>query len=165
MMHALVVDSTVQSVGALPRSARRLDTGQWVMGLATAPVAAQQACGYHEVVRNPRPDNTPTTTWDRSVEWTGTQVVETWTERDKTAEEVQAEQEAANQTAMTAATAEALDDLATLIDATTAYIDLADPSQQETVQQVTVNARAARELAQNQRKIIRLVVGLFDAAD
>lgn len=90
-MFALVIDNTVQSVGRPPRSARRLDTGQWVMGLADAPQELQRACGWYEVVGTPRPADTATTTHDRSYEWDGVTVTVTWTERPKTQDELNAE--------------------------------------------------------------------------
>lgn len=49
MDHALVIDGQVQRIG-LPPSARRLDTGEWVMGLATAPVELVKATGHFPIV-------------------------------------------------------------------------------------------------------------------
>lgn len=63
-MYALVVDDAVVSTGRLPASARRLDTQEWVMGLATATVDLQQACGYLEVDEPARPTVTAQQTFD-----------------------------------------------------------------------------------------------------
>ena len=59
-MYAFVVDGVVESVGRLPSSARRLDTGQWVMGLESAPTALVEACGWFPVSDIP-PDYDPAT--------------------------------------------------------------------------------------------------------
>jgi hypothetical protein len=63
-MYALVVDGQIQSTGRLPESARRLDDGAWVMGLATAGLELQAACGYLEVVEPTRPTITTAQTFD-----------------------------------------------------------------------------------------------------
>jgi hypothetical protein len=66
-MFALVVNNAIQAVGRLPDSARRLDSGQWVLGLPTASAAIQQACGWFAVTDTPRPADTSTTTHERDV--------------------------------------------------------------------------------------------------
>ena len=45
-MYAQITNNAITGVGRLPKSARRLDTGEWVMGLEDAPVEFQQACGF-----------------------------------------------------------------------------------------------------------------------
>lgn len=95
MAYALVTNNTIQGVGRLPSSARRLDTGEWVMGLDTAPPELVRATGWYEVVDTPRPADTPTTTHDRSVELVNGIPTVTWTERDKTQGELDAEAERA----------------------------------------------------------------------
>lgn len=88
MSYVLVTDDTIQSIGGLPRSARRLDNDAWVMGLANASTEAQQACGWYEVADTDRPDDTATTTFDRSIELVEGVPTVVWTERDKTADEL-----------------------------------------------------------------------------
>lgn len=88
MSYALVIDDTIQKVGALPKSARRLDNQAWVMGLPDADTATQQATGWFEVVDTTRPDDTATTTHDRSIELVGGVPTVVWTERDKTEDEL-----------------------------------------------------------------------------
>jgi len=87
-MFALVTDDTIQAVGRLPRSARRLDTGQWILGLPDAPVDLQQACGWYEVTDADRPDETETTTHDRTFELVDGIPTVVWTERPLTDEEL-----------------------------------------------------------------------------
>lgn len=97
MTYALVVNGTIQSVGSLPNSARRLDTQQWVMGLATAPAAMVAACGYREVL-DMRPQYNPATqVLERGQVFlsTPTTPVVAYTIRDKTAEELAVEADAA----------------------------------------------------------------------
>lgn len=89
-MHALVIDGQIQALGRLPRSARRLDTGEWVMGLDSAPLALVHACGWHEVQDAERPPDTETHTHERSVEVVDGVPAVVWTPRAWTAEEVEA---------------------------------------------------------------------------
>ena len=86
--YALVVNSAIQSEGPLPLSARRLDTQDWVMGLATAPVELVEACGYFPVVDAPRPADTPTTTWTRTLSLLAGEPTVVWVERAKTQTEI-----------------------------------------------------------------------------
>jgi hypothetical protein len=88
MSYALVIDNAIQSEGRLPLSARRLDTQEWVMGLAAAGVTLQRACGYYEVVDTPRPADTATTTWDRSLVLETIRPTVRWTERPYTQQEL-----------------------------------------------------------------------------
>jgi hypothetical protein len=88
MSYALVKNNVIQSEGGLPRSARRLDTQEWVMGLAAAGVTLQRACGYYEVVDTPRPADTATTTWDRSLVLETIRPTVRWTERPYTQQEL-----------------------------------------------------------------------------
>jgi len=90
MTWAQIVDGVIQSVGGLPRSARRQDTGQWVMGLRTASTVLREACGYYEVADTQRPEDTATTTHVRSVELVDGTPTVVWTERDLTAQELAA---------------------------------------------------------------------------
>ena len=75
-------------VNRLPESDRRLDTGQWVLGLPTADPTTLAACGWFELTPAPRPADTPTTTFDRSIEITAGVPAVVWTERPKTVDEL-----------------------------------------------------------------------------
>lgn len=86
-MYAQINDDTV-TVGILPESARRLDTGAWVLGLRDADAATQQACGWFAVVDTERPADTDTTTHDSSVELVDGVPTVVWTERAKTDDEL-----------------------------------------------------------------------------
>lgn len=96
MTYAKIIDNTITDLGRLPRSARRLDTAQWVMGLADAPVELQRATGWVEVADTPRPDDTDTHTHDRSVELVKGVPTVVWVERAWTETEVEARERAAN---------------------------------------------------------------------
>lgn len=92
MTYALVIDGTIEAVGRLPHSARRVDNDQWVMGLATAPTELVEACGYFSVVDQP-PTFDPMT---QVLEGGGVVLVDgqptrVYTVRDKTGEEFAAE--------------------------------------------------------------------------
>ena len=85
--YALVRNDTIERVG-LPPSARRLDTGAWVLGLADAPDDLKAACGYLPVAETPRPADTDTETFDYSRAVVAGQPTEVWTKRAKTADEL-----------------------------------------------------------------------------
>ena len=108
MSYVLVTDDTIQSIGGLPRSARRLDNDAWVMGLANASTEAQQACGWYEVADTDRPDDTATTTFDRSIELVEGVPTVVWTERDKTDDELNPPESIEEQLAAVTAALEAL---------------------------------------------------------
>lgn len=156
MTYALVVGNTIQSVGGLPQSARRIDTGQWVMGLPSAPAELVAACGYLPVVQVARPADTPTTTFDRAVTLDGGVPTETWTERPKTQAELDGEAAQTNRQAVIAAIKAALADLDLVIADTTAYIDLPTPTNAQAVAQVRDLCLAVRVLARNERRLVRL---------
>jgi hypothetical protein len=81
-MYAQITANTITAESAqVPQSARRLDTGQWVLGLRDASVATQQACGWFAVNDVARPADTDTTTHDRSVELVAGAPTVVWTER------------------------------------------------------------------------------------
>jgi hypothetical protein len=159
MTYALVVGDTIQSLGPLPRSARRLDTGQWVMGLKDAALEQQQACGYFEVVRVAQPADTPTTTHDRSVTLVAGVPTETWTERPKTQAEIDAETAAINEAAIRQAVKDALADLSQIVTVMDNYLAIGSPTQAQVVTQVNRLSLASREMALDLRRVIRLVAG------
>lgn len=82
-MHASVIDGQIVATGSLPAAARRLDTGQWVLNLADAPVEIREACGWYDVVDVERPPDTDTTTFDRTVEIVDGVPTMVWTEVEK----------------------------------------------------------------------------------
>jgi hypothetical protein len=87
MTYALVRNDTIERVG-LPPSARRLDTGAWVLGLETAPDDLKAACGYLPVAEVARPADTDTETFDFSRAVVAGKPTEVWTKRAKTADEL-----------------------------------------------------------------------------
>jgi hypothetical protein len=108
-MYAQIIDNSIQALGRLPRSARRLDTGQWVMGLATASTDLQRACGWWEVVDTDPPTVTDSQVAEQTVDLLIGVPIRVWTVRDKTAEELAADAEDANRVAIETAAHEALD--------------------------------------------------------
>ncbi len=85
--YVLVRNGAIVSTG-LPPSARRLDDGDWVLGLPDAPDALKAACGYLPIAETPRPADTDTETFDRSVGLVAGKPSEVWTKRAKTADEL-----------------------------------------------------------------------------
>lgn len=173
MTYALVTDNTIQSIGRLPNSARRLDNGAWVMGLADATQELREATGWYEVVDANRPADTATTTYGRSVELVDGAPTVVWTERDKTPEELTGETRQANQTTINQAITDALAELRTMRD----YASLpVAPAGTHTTEQLSNYIRALRDEAQTNRDgiqrvcetligTIRLVRGDFDSVD
>jgi len=93
-MYAQVIDNSIQTVGRLPASARRLDTGAWVMGLDTAPADAVAACGWLPLVDPGRPAPADGQTVERSVELVEGIPTVVWTQRPLTADEAFAREQA-----------------------------------------------------------------------
>ena len=88
MSYAQVTDNTITAVGGLPKGARRLDDGGWVLGLRDADISLQAACGWLEVVDPGRPPDTETTTSDRTLELLTGIPTYVYTVRDKTDAEI-----------------------------------------------------------------------------
>ena len=157
-MYAFVTDDTIQSLGRLPASARRLDTGDWVMGLATAPVELVAATGWLPVIDTPRPDDTATTTHDRSVELVAGVPTVVWTQRDKTPEELAAETRQANRTAIEDAARTAMANLQTIIgSADVTFSNLTGA--QTAMRQIQAGLRT---VARVERRLIRLALNDLD---
>lgn len=151
-MYAQVTDSTVTTVqGRLPSSARRLDTQEWVMGLAAAPVELQHACGWYAVVDVARPANTATDTYDRSITLQAGVPTVTWTARPKTAAELAADTQNANRATVQTQAANALANNRT-------FVALASPTNAQVVAQV-------KALTRQNNGIIRLLLNQLDGTD
>jgi len=82
-MHASIIDGQILTTGSLPTTARRTDTGAWVLNLTDAPVELREACGWYEVIDVERPPDTDTTTFDRTVELVDGTPTIVWTEVQK----------------------------------------------------------------------------------
>ena len=147
-MYALVLDNQIRSVGPLPGAARRLDTGAWVLGLADADQATQQACGYYPVTLTTRPDPTPGTVQTRDITLIDGVPTETWTERPLTAEEQEAADRSTTADAVDRAIVAALADLAALVAAPAMP---AVPAGTLTTAQLSNALRALRDEAQATR--------------
>ena len=101
MSYAQVTANTITAESGLPpQSARRLDTGQWVLGLRDAPVLLQRACGWFAVTDVARPADNASTTYDRSLTLVATVPTVTWTARPKTPAELTADTATANRAAI-----------------------------------------------------------------
>jgi hypothetical protein len=145
--YALVQDNAIQATqGRLPNSARRLDTGEWVMGLASASTALRNATGWYEIVDVAQPADTPTHTTDRSVTVQAGIPTVTWTQRAKTAQEIASANQQANLTTIDTNLAQDLTALQAIIDSTNATIN-ANP------------AAAIKTIARAQRRQIKKQLG------
>lgn len=99
MYYALIVAGAIESTGGLPPSAKRLDTGEWVMPPAQQWTPAQaESCGYFPVVEVARPPNTESVTYTKTVELVAGDPTEVWSPRPWTDDELAAQQTAALRT-------------------------------------------------------------------
>lgn len=156
--YALVIDNQIEAVGSLPNSARRLDTGDWVMGLDTAPPDLVAATGWTEVVDTARPADTATTTHDRSVTLVAGVPTVTWASRTKTAEEQAGDTRQANRTAIEDAARTAMANLQTIIDsADVTFTTVAGA--QTAMRQIQAGLRT---VARVERRLIRLALNDLD---
>lgn len=94
MRYVQVIDGTIQMVGRLPASARRLDTGQWVMGLPDADPTLREACGWLPLVDPGRPDPALDEVVTRDVALVDGIPTVVWGTRPKTDEEQFADEQA-----------------------------------------------------------------------
>ena len=84
MAYAQIIAGSIAGVrGVLPASARRLDTREWVMGLATAPQAAREATGWFAIVETEQPADTDTDTQTSSVQLVDGVPTRVWTATPK----------------------------------------------------------------------------------
>lgn len=163
MSYALVTDGSIKSEGGLPASARRLDTDQWLMpngGLTNASTAEQQACGYYLVTDTARPDDTATKTSDRSLTLVAGVPTVTWTQRDKTADEITAATASTNHDTLLT---QAVTAMATL----QGYIDQSPVTVGSLAQAQTVCRglqQAVQFEAQVLRRLIRLAANQLDGS-
>ena len=174
MSYAYVTNNTVNAeAGRPPTSARRLDTGQWVLGLRDAPVLLQEACGWFAVTDTARPADTDTTTHDRTVELVNGTPTVVWTERPWTVEELAARQAAANASTIDTAITNALAELQAIVDApavptvpagtlTTAQLSNGMRELRDAVQ---ANRAGTQRIAATLKHTIRLARGDYEGTD
>ncbi len=153
---AFVVGGVAERAQALPGSARHRDTGAWVCpngGLENGSDDELKACGYYRY----EPADPPSTTGSQVAVRVGPvydpqtdTVIDTWTVRDKTTNEVATDTARTNQTTLTA---QALDALAT----NRAFI-ASTPTNTQVV-------AAVKALARQNNGLIRLLLGRLDATD
>ena len=140
MTFAQVTANTITAIsGSVPVAARRLDTGDWVLGLRDAPTALQEACGWYTVADVARPPDTPTTRFERSFEMVATVATMVWTAVPKTQVEQDAETDAAAAEVLRQEARDAIADL-------DAYLGLGSPTAAQVRQAVDFLARVSKRL-------------------
>lgn len=146
-MYAFVQNGTA-TAGGLPASARRVDTQEWVMGLASAPVELVEACGWFVVTEVAAPVyNAATQKLVQSLTVTNGRPVQTWTVVALSAGELT--EVARNATAATLET-----QAKNAIAANATYLAIVSPSNAQVAAQV-------RALTQQNTAIIRRLLALF----
>lgn len=146
--YALVQSGAIVRFG-LPPSARRLDDGKWVLGLADAPEALKAACGYLPVVDVARPADTATHTFDRSVVLSAGVPTVVWTQRPLSVPELSERAAATNSVTIR-------DQARLALEANATYLAVASPTNAQVVAQV-------RSLTRQINGLIRLEVNALDA--
>ena len=153
MTYALVLNDSIQSVGRLPRAARRIDTGQWVMPPDGEWTDVQAAtCGYLPVQRTPRPDDTDTTTYEQGVQLVDGQPVEVWTSRQWTEQELEDAGKRANDVTISSKLVSDLEAMQAVLDRANAELR-DDPS------------REIKDTAKAVRRLIRKVEHILDGTE
>lgn len=165
-MYVNVTDDPLIEVNRVPPSARRIDSGEWVLGLRDASADVQQATGWYQVVEVARPADTATDTFQRTVELVNGVPTVVWTQRPWTTEELAARTAFANQATLTTQVA---DNIATLLTSVTALNEITARTN------ATINANPAatikdltRELktvARQTIRVARLVARQLDTTD
>lgn len=136
---------------ARPRNLVRLADGLkplWWDGITEAEL---NACGWFKVVQVARPADTATTTTDRSITLVAGVPTETWTVRNKTQAELDADAQTANSATIRQQANTALDNNRT-------YLGISSPTTAQAVAQV-------RALTQQMNGVIRLVLGKLDGVN
>lgn len=91
-MYAYIEDNEITKLAQIPNGAKRQDTGEWVLGLKDASTELQEATGWYEVVDEGKPDpSSETKVVDYSIDLVDGVPTRVYTERDKTQEEIDAE--------------------------------------------------------------------------
>lgn len=118
MSYALVINDTIHAEqGFIPDSATLIsDPGQWVTGLPWKSPEVWATCGWFEIVKNNRPNNTETTTWDRTLTVVNGFPTETWIERPKTQQELDLEQKQENRQDISSNPEQQVDDILAIND-------------------------------------------------
>lgn len=145
-IYAQVINGAIETVGRLPQGGDA--NGQWLEPLTD--VNAHLA-GWFPVTDTARPDDTPTTTHDRSVQLVNGTPTVVWTPRPKTVDEIAADTAQANRTTIRTQAADALT-------ANRAFVGLASPTNAQTLAQV-------KALSRQMNGLIRLQLSLLDATD
>jgi hypothetical protein len=121
---AHVIDNSLVSVGPFPGDLDSLvstdDDGIVTPVVLTdaEKIALEQQAGYFRITDTPRPNDTPSTTWVRSVENVAGVWTVRWAEVAKSAEQIAAEVAGANEQAMRSALQQSLADLRLISDST-----------------------------------------------
>lgn len=152
-MHARVENGQIVSFG-LPESARRLDTGEWVMGLRTAPAELVKATGHLPVTEQRAALGANQTYGDP-----------TYTVR---ADDVLADFPAVALPASTINEQTIRSQIGTGLSALQAIIDTAQPTVNSTAAaQTAIRALQAqvKDMARIQRKMLRLLDDRLDGTD
>ena len=143
-MYAFVTDNTA-TPGRLPKSARRLDTGQWVMGLAAAPVELVEACGWYTVTSTDPPAHTANETVVAAITVVKGRPVQTWTVAPLDAEALAVKAQEAVRSGLHTRQRQALADNA-------AYLAIVAPTNGQAIAQI-------RALTRQVNALIRVAVG------
>lgn len=163
-MYVHVVNNTIEAGSErelLPGSDRRLDTGQWVMGLPAATVADQQACGWFQVTLNPQPADTSTTRYTSyTVQLVGGFPTQVWTPVTKTAQEQTDEATTANRATVRA---DLVSKARAAITANNSFIANPTPSNNQVVAHVKTLSKECNGIIRLMGGVIKELIDLLDS--
>lgn len=157
MSYALVIDQVIRAEGGMPRSARRLDTSEWVHDLITADAETRQATGWHEVADTPRPADDTTDTYLRTLDLVDGSPTVVWVAQRKPLERVVAELAAVNKSSIETNLAADLAVMQIIIDA--------PPPSAVDIASLRAAARERKDIARMLRRVVRHVLGAFEGVD
>jgi len=145
VIFALIINNQIeQTRRSLPDRAQRLDTGDWVLGLASADPETVAACGWLPVVVDPKPEHDEDTERVERVVTVGdVEVRHGWRVIDLAAGEL------ADRAAQAADEAER-DAARRAFDTLGEFLEINGPTAQETVMAVRLMARVMRRMIRDQ---------------
>ena len=147
-MYAHVTGTTVDTIGQPPRLV--LQDDQWI-DLRTLDPELLASAGWYPLTLTTRPADTASTTTDMSYVYADGKVTQVWTERPKTAAEIDAANAESNRTQIEAKAAQALSANAT-------FLAIASPTNAQTLAQVKMLTRECTA-------IIRLLLSRLETTD
>ena len=122
--------------------------------------------GWYKVIEVPQPVNTETTTFDYSIELVDSVPTEVWTERDKTAQEIENETSVENTNQMRTESDEAVDKLILVVENLNLITDMTNAAINQNAAAVIKDlAREVKTVARQANREARMTSGRTESTD